>query len=250
MTRPSWTLALSIFPGQALDQSAKLCAAKVTLSAPKEKHLPGEGARLCLCCWPPPGQAKYLGNINPGGESKAAASSCTLLLITLLIICCLWQAGPRAMGQQQSFPCSFWHGTMELWCSPEAPPAAWGMVWGWQCTGWGGWQSRQGQAGALPRSFAVQQCWGKQEMGCRGLRAPAHPAGLSSPAALLSCLLTKVSFLVGTGKGAAWRGWWSDLMTAVRCWVLAQGSSEQCKEGAEGSAVSIPVPAATEAHGG
>ena len=99
MTRPSWTLGPSIFPGHILDQTAKPCAVKIALNPPNENHLSGEGAKPCFCCWSQLGQGKYLDNINSCGESKTPAYFSSLLLIIRHVL----KAEPSAMGQRQSF---------------------------------------------------------------------------------------------------------------------------------------------------
>lgn len=127
MTRLSWTLGPSIFPGHILDQTAKPCAVKIALNPPKN-HLSGEDAKLCFCCWSQLWQGKYLYNINSCGESKTPAYFSSLLLIVLLIIQCVLKAEPSAVGQRQNFYCWPWPGTAKLWCSAELPhAAAWGM---------------------------------------------------------------------------------------------------------------------------
>lgn len=73
---------------------------------------------------------------------------------------------------------------------------------------------------------------------------------LSNPAALLSWLVANTSFLGVLGKDRVFGGQRGDLLAAVRHWVPARAARGCTREGAEGGAVAIPVPAATGACGG
>lgn len=220
MTRLSWTLRPSMFPGHILDQTANPCAVKIALNPPNKNHLSGEGAQPRFCCWSQPGQGKYLDNINSCGESKTPAYFSSLLLIILLIIQCALKAQPSAVGQRQSFYC--W--LHKWWCSAELPHTA--------ARGWlGAGSARWGLAGHTGRGCPIAEFCGAAvlEDAADGLRSPAHPHGHGW--ALQSCCSPRLAGDrclfpgVGTGKGP-------------RVWGMVGGFADS-----EGSVVSIPVPA-------
>lgn len=198
MTRPSWTLGPSIFPGHILDQTAKPCAVKIALNPLNENHLSGEGAKPRFCCWSQPGQGKYLDNVNSCGESKTPAYFSGLLLIILLIVQRVLKAQLSAVGRRQSFYCWLWPGTAKP-CSAQLPHAA------------AGGRFRAGSACRCPAGHAERESHCKEIHGAGG----SSGQGMGSPVPLLSSAgrcQTSLSWWA-LGKDGAFGGWRGDLVT-------------------------------------
>lgn len=146
-----------------------------------------------FCCWSQLGQGKYLDNINSCGESETPACFSSLLVIILLITQHVLKTQPSAVGQQQSFCCWLWPGTAEPWCSAEPPhAAAWAVALG---------RRRTPVSGRACRKRLIHH---KELYGAAVLEEAAVGAEISCPpshpAAVLSCLVTNVSFLGDNGK--------------------------------------------------